>query len=359
MNISKKVFISTMYTLNYGNRLQNYALTRVLSKMGYDVDTITWKPRHGCFKHKIGFFFHMITKNRYANTWWRKYYPLHRYFNNFDKNINIRFRTNIKKAQEKCDYIVVGSDQVWNPSWNFDDHWKSFFFLTEIPNEKKIAYAASIGIDEIPLKYKSFYKEYLSKFRAISVREARGREILYEEFKLNSKIVLDPTLLLTKEEWEQVEKKPRGFEKKLKKNNYILVYSLDENGLNDEKRNYIRRLSQGMEYEVVELFSDEKISKNIGPAEFVYLIHYAGLVITDSFHASVFSFLFGKTFLILKREDEDMWSRLDGFIKKFSLTNRIANLDNYNLELINNYAEGYEILAQERKKSLDYLQSIL
>ena len=114
-----------------------------------------------------------------------------------------------------------------------------------------------------------------------------------------------------------------------------------------------------MEYEVVELFSDEKISKNIGPAEFVYLIHYAGLVITDSFHASVFSFLFGKTFLILKREDEDMWSRLDGFIKKFSLTNRIANLDNYNLELINNYAEGYEILAQERKKSLDYLQSIL
>ena len=249
-----------MYTLNYGNRLQNYALTRVLSKLGYDVSTITWKNKHGCLKHQVGSFFHRITRYRFANTWWRKYYPLFRYFNEFDENINIMYGKNIKYEQEKFDYIVVGSDQVWNPSWNFDSDWKRYFFLTETPDSMKIAYAASIGVDEIPLDYKAFYKESLSKFKHISVRENRASEILREEFNIESQTVLDPTLLLTKEEWSRVEKMPRNFDKTLENNKYILVYSLDELGLNDEKKRFINEIANQKGYTVVNLFSDEKIS---------------------------------------------------------------------------------------------------
>ena len=158
----EKVAIVTIESFNYGNRLQNYALQEVLKSMGYVVRTV-----HRIYEPKT---VKIYVKRMVQNVLQTKAAK----FRKFDKKIE--FSNVVLKRDEypigledRFNYFIVGSDQVWNPHYDFVAG--KCDFLTFARNNQKISYAASFGVNEIPYERKFEFAEYLKNFKAISVRE--------------------------------------------------------------------------------------------------------------------------------------------------------------------------------------------
>jgi tRNA threonylcarbamoyl adenosine modification protein YeaZ len=251
------------------------------------------------------------------------------------------------------DYYVVGSDQVWNPHHG---KLKDLDLLVGIPDSKRISYAASIGIDELPESVKDKAKEEWLKFKAISVREDKGKEIIEELTGRNDvQVNLDPTMLLTSEEWSKLAKRP----KQLKTDKYILNYFLGE--LSEQRKNEIERIAKENDCEIINILDKNGEFYETGPSEFLYLEQNAFLICTDSFHSSVFSILFNRPFIVFNREDinKSMNSRIDTLINTFKLTNRNyegkITADNLN----HDYSEAFKILDSKRMEAKEYLRNAL
>ena len=172
-----------------------------------------------------------------------------------------------------------------------------------------------------------------------------------------AEVLIDPTLMLTAQEWLEVAEEPNGYNLPEK---YILTYFLGNKtfGLQREIGYYANELDA----EVVDLL-DESNQKlySAGPEVFVYLIANAKLVLTDSFHACVFSFLFQKPFLVYERNEinkKNMMSRIDTLLETFDLRRKFRNsgLDNEILEA--NYEKGYRALETEREKVKKYISQL-
>ena len=205
---------------------------------------------------------------------------------------------------EKCkDYssVVVGSDQLWLPVNVVAD----YYTLNWVPdNVNKISLATSFGVSQIPEKYREDYKRFLSRIDNLSVRENTGVKLVKELAKKDATLVCDPTLLLTKQEWMQIQK-----QEPIVKDKYILCYIL---GNNVEHRKFAERLKEKTGYKIVSLnhadeyvkysdiFADET-PYDIGPAEWINLIRNAEYVCTDSFHGTVFSLINNTKFFTFER----------------------------------------------------------
>lgn len=220
----KKVAIVTIESLNYGNRLQNYALQEILKSLSCSVKTLhrvhESKTVTSCAKRMA----QNILQTKAAK------------FRQFDANIDfsdvILGKDDYPNGlAEKFDYFVVGSDQVWNPYYAFAGG--ECDFLTFAKNDQKISYAASFGVSIIPEKKEIEYAEYLKSFKSISVREHQGSIIVKKLSDRDATVVLDPTLLLDEEDWMKVEKKslcrPKG--------KYVFVYALGDKTDRFEKKN--------------------------------------------------------------------------------------------------------------------------
>ena len=129
-------------------------------------------------------------------------------------------REDLIRGEFQGEKIIVGSDQVWNYNCSGND---TTFLLDWCETSKKYSYAASFGVAELPEQQVPFFKEQLSKFRYISVREKTGQDICEKQLGLSAEVVLDPTLLLTKDEWAN------RFCIQAKDKKYILVYSFSKN----------------------------------------------------------------------------------------------------------------------------------
>ena len=226
-------------------------------------------------------------------------------------------------------------------------------FLTFARNNQKISYAASFGVNEIPYERKFEFAEYLKNFKAISVREKQGARIVEELVKRNAAVVLDPTLLLNENEWKQVEKKPVCSPKK----EYVFVYSLGDK--TDRFKDKIKQLKE--KYEIFDVRSVQKNGKElpIGPSEFLYLIRNAEEVLTDSFHATVFSIIFHKKFVTFNRPGLNMNSRIESLAELTGAKNRLTECGDLNCETEINYVNVDRILEEERRKSFDFLKDAL
>lgn len=280
---------------NYGNKLQNLALQQVLRKNKSIVKTIRISNSFYLLSYiKViikTLIFNNIKKN---NNCIRKLA-----FYRFNKNILQNYfdvapinHKRIKKILCNYDYVFYGSDQIWNTEFK---SFNELFLGACAPKEKNIAASASFGTDEIDSEYIELFKKGLHNFKAISVREERGRELVKETAGLNAVVLPDPTLALNAEEWHKYESKIKTPEKYCVKyflgTDFYKDTTIDENGL-----------------KVVSAQPTEPI----GPGEFLYLIHNADEVATDSFHACVFSVIFGVPFRIYKRKDKlsSMFSRI-------------------------------------------------
>ncbi len=341
----KKIGILTINSFNLGNRLQNYALQTMIEKMGYSAETILRTKPCGVIKSIKRNIRSKLIDDRFTR------------FYKFDKNIHwskciVSKDAVTDKLGEKYDGFVVGSDQVWNPTFSFNSELD---YLPMIDSSKKFAYAASFGVSVIPKEYKHMVKNGLSTFDLISVREDAGVNIVKELTGRDATLVIDPTLMLTKEEWRRLSVVPSDLKRD---SHYILTYFLGhEPQKATEEKSKLMRENGWMEYCLLDR-ANPKVCK-AGPCEFLYLIDHAELVLTDSFHGSVFSFLFGKPFYVYAREgkENNMLSRIDTLMKMFSLERKFSGSGLHNDLLEHDYSVGYKALEQERKKAKNYLKS--
>ncbi|WP_304153742.1 polysaccharide pyruvyl transferase family protein [Megamonas hypermegale] len=309
---------------NYGNRLQNYALQEWLHcKLKIDeVNTIWYDPQY-TYVSKFNLF-----------TWktWIKYilnlggvrsylkdcYYLDniRMYNigKFSRKIHTKF--DLKILDKDYDYFIVGSDQVWNPKFWATEEYGQIRFLRFVPKEKRIAYAASIAIPSISKDKEQFFKDSLNEMKAISMREKAGAELVKKLTGRDVPVVVDPTILLSKEEWQKIELVPEWYygEK------YILTYFLGN------PSPIIENLAKKNNWKIFNLMDKSNLDLYASRVEeFVYLIEHAELVATDSFHACVFSILMNTPFLVINRQQKgvaDMTSRLDTLLDLFGYQNR-------------------------------------
>ena len=340
---------------NYGNRLQNYAVQNKLMKICNNSEIITL-DNEGILNLKtkpINYICRLVKAKMMR--WKRKKIVDCRYkcFEKFNNNINFSESVFNFYNKESYDYLMAGSDQIWNPMHN---RLREFDLIEFKTKAVKMSFSASFGINELPEQYKKKTTKALEDFKAISVREEAGKKIVEDlTGRKDIQVLVDPTMLLTAEEWDKVSKKP----KQLKNDKYILNYFLGE--LSEIRKKEIDRIAIENNCEIINILDKNSPFYQTGPSEFLYLEKNAFLICTDSFHSSVFAILYNRPFIVFDREDSlvSMNSRIETLINKFNLKNRkfTGRITEENLK--HDYTEAYEILEKERKKSDDFLRKAL
>lgn len=341
------VEIITIISYNYGNRLQNYALQEYLKKLGVEVCTSRLRPQNYLILRKI--------RNIWLKVRRKSDKELFAYFNTKIQWKKSNGFTN--KDDETINYYIAGSDQIWNPLFKFNSDRE---FLTFTDKEKRIAYAASIGLDELPEEVKERYKRNLSSFRYISVREDAASKIVEELTGTKVPVVIDPTMLLTAEEWKRVT---RYSVLKISQP-YIIKYFL---GIRNPKyEEFIDKYAKEHSYQVIDITKHQECGiTGIGPAEFVYLLMNCEAAFVDSFHGTVFSILFHKPFLSFSRPYEegygDMNSRFDTLLNMFDLKNRYITSPENCVEIDKpiDYCYVDRILQEKRIEAKNFLKTAL
>lgn len=332
---------------NYGNRLQNYALEKVLFDMNVDVKTI-WDKKYAKRTQKAkkiikGVFF----SNKYPSLKRMKN------FEEFSKNFtNIYYHGYNEELNDMFDTFIVGSDQVFTKS-----HLNKVKFLSEAETNKGIAFSPSFGKSYLEDDEKIFFKKLLPRFKKISVREEAGKDIINNLYSdLDVKVLIDPTMLLKSEDWTKIMRRP----KKMKSDKFILNYFLGK--LSDDRNSEIERIARENNCDIINILDKKSPFYNCGPREFLWLEKNAFLICTDSFHSSVFSIIFKRPFIIFNREQNNMInmnSRLETLIKKFDLKDRLFDktIDSKNLNI--DYSGVDEKLEFERKQAMDFLMDAM
>ncbi len=364
--------------VNYGNRLQNYAAQEVLKSFGFEVESIINYPTRPVEK---GLSF---TLNRIKNAFQqspttlfdklskkiieRKQRPIYeackrnkatsfkRFSDKYIKESDFTLTlSNIPtELNQRYDYAVVGSDQIWNPNIR----WGSpLDFLSYVSTSKRIALAPSIGVSSIPEKYQAKYRTYLDEMAFLSVREEKGAEIIRSLSGREAQVLVDPTLVLSTTAWNNIaQAAPNKPSKK-----YLLTYFIGE--VSKNRLNTLKQLAAKNNLELVMLNSLHDTNRFAAdPAEFLDYIRSASLVCTDSFHCIIFSMHFSSPFVVFDREGKSapMSSRIDTLLKKFNFEQRKQNLLEINNQYFDiNFDHVNAIMETERNKVMLYLKNAL
>ena len=266
----------------------------------------------------------------------------------------------LRSAELPYDLILSGSDQIWNPKIFPDGRFDPVFFGT-FSSRRKIAYAPSFGVPHIPEGMEEELRSYLESFSHISVRERQGREIVKEITGKDVPVVLDPTLLLTAEQWSAMAA-PLD-----RSGGYILCYCISKPGA---LAPYIQRLAEETGLPVVQLCGiRQKVHPkaacvlDAGPSEFLGLFQNASYVCTNSFHGTVFSVQFQKPFFTAVAPSElaaPESSRTFSILSRLGLTERIIGTGaTAGLDDTIDWADVDRRLRAARQSSLDYLRAAL
>lgn len=297
-----KVGVITFHSAhNFGASLQTWALQRVLKNHGMEASVINYHPSviddlYNPLKGKYGLEKKIAEfKLRFQNPDSLKRYKKYTGFIRRNFNLLGDFSTyeELKEAKLDLDAYIVGSDQVWN-----SEHIGGFdpaYFLDFVkPGPLKISYAASIGRDFLLPIYHEQIRKSLESFTAISVREKSAKEPVQNLTTKEVDVVLDPTLLLEREEYDAIKTMPNIKEK------YIFVYMMEHN---PEVVAFANKVSNATGLPIVQR-RPNKIFKNeiascytSDPGDFLGLIENAEYVITNSFHGTVFSIIYEKPFV--------------------------------------------------------------
>lgn len=363
-----KIAISTLIGYyNYGNRLQNYALQEILKKMGNDVVTI---KDYSDITGKVSLKEKIVKAFKKGNLFKRLLGKLDGWSKKRNSELEITRENNFKKFtndyinetkfyinqdttdfsfDEKIDCYIIGSDQVWNYLF-----MTSFFYgFVEYSDKPKLSYAASFGVDTIPRNYIADYRKGLDSLDFISVRESRGTELVKNIDDRESTVVLDPTLLLSKNDWKKLIKNNKKYDEK-----YVLTYFLDSP--TKETLKYINDYSSSKGLVIKSLYDIDFPDLWVAdPSEFVNLISQSEAVFTDSFHGSVFSIIFEKYFEVFERNNKGpkMNSRIDTLLKDLGILDRWH--DSTRISQGIKYSEVKYKLCTRREQSLNYLQESL
>ncbi|MBO5422776.1 MAG: polysaccharide pyruvyl transferase family protein [Fibrobacteraceae bacterium] len=357
---------------NYGGILQAYALQTVLERMGHEVKVLNSPivfKKNAYWKYPIRFikkfFFHKPTIVRYESILKESYPIIAKNILLFrEKKIKERVINSFDEIQEKdFDCIVVGSDQIWRPRY-FREGWKSnvidaFLAFSNGWKIKRVAYAASLGVDSCEFSESEIAKgkEFLLHFDAISVREKSGIGLLKDCFGVDAIQNLDPTFLLDRTYYEELA------ENASQSQGDLFCYILDKS---TEKKNFVEFVAKERHFKPFTLtcsldLSSEPIEKRILPSVESWLRGFmdAKFVITDSFHACVFSIIFRKPFVAIANPERGE-SRFLSLLSALHLEdNLIKSIDGYQPKKKYEVSErSVQILNEQRNKSLMYLNKM-
>ena len=362
----KKIAIVTITDyLNIGNRLQNLAVQNILEeRYNCKIESIqNFGRNQGCeYNCSKGYFTKkklrlkiLIMLGRLFSQF-KKYYK----FAKFNKHINISKwyfckDTDYKKLDKSFDYFVVGSDQVWNPAFCLEGFYNNFLMFTD--TNKKITFSPSIGVDDIPKENEEEFKNYINTFDSVFLREKTSVELVKKYKSENVFSSIDPTLFISKDCWEKYEAK-----KEVSKEKYVLTYFLGEIGEIEKYEIYLFAKEKNLK--VVNIDNSKRFStQSMSPDEFLRAVKDAEYIFTDSFHGSVFSFIYRKKFIIYNRKSlVDMNSRIKSLVEVLSIQNLMkSNLKNLNdiddIEI--DYTIGQAEIERQKQNYFNYLDKIL
>lgn len=363
--------ISLPLNANYGGILQAYALQTILRKQGHEVEHLEIRHKRlevPCFPKSIFIYGKRITKILLGK--WRKPFFWEKYVNEVEESICLQntsqFISNFIHIREinsfsdidKNDYdcFIVGSDQVWRPKY-FRPIKHAFLDFAQNWDVKRISYAPSFGVDECEYTDTDLEEcsHLLAKFIIVTVRENSGVEICKRYFGICCNKVIDPTMLLNYTHYESlVSNTPTS-------SGDIMIYVLDTSEAKDNLVCQIAKSVGGKTFSVGSKYSNlnAPIESRIQPPVEKWLAGFrdAKFVITDSFHACVFSIIFNKPFVVIGNKERGM-SRFESLLVDFDLTNRlIADINDFMkideiMRLPNNVGQ---ILTAKRVESIKYL----
>lgn len=384
--------VTYVRTDNYGAELQGYALQRKLNLLGYDaevldidkkdIDATTFRemarkaiirrikanPLKGCAEI-LSIIIRML-KSRYIHT--QEAVKRNRQearesaFREFWKNeithsghikhqvLEEFVKTNGYKA------LIAGSDQIWN--YTRTSCLDPYFLMFAPKGVKKISYAASFSVSKIPDLRKEEYKRLINNIDCISVRENEGEYIVNELTGREAHVVLDPTLLLEKEEWMKVASCRINVNEP-----YLLTYSL-----NNSKSYWkiVNEYAKKHNLKIINLRHDFDDKKNpdyqtdvfdAGPREFLHLLANATLVITNSFHGTIFSINFRVPFICILNRISETNSRVESILKNLDLSNRMMYDDDpdFGKSMRIDFRSARQKLEEDKEKSLKFLKDSL
>ena len=319
---------------NYGNRLQNYALNQLLTSYGA-CSTAEFVPGINGWqtytKMRIKESLHLRSAKLLM---FRLLRPKSEQCLNLTRRYRMRhftdafiphgqYRLSSYKGLETLrrgnyDTIVLGSDQIWNPTWPSLDELKLYLGSFAKNGSTIVSYAASFGISSIEdSEIRKVFAEYLPRIDSISVRERRGEQLVEDLGHVSAKVVLDPTLMLSAKQWQQIT---NSFVPK--DDRYVLTYFLGKPS--EEQQRCIMEYATMHNCRVRRILDPSDPETYVaGPEDFVELFSKAQYVFTDSYHACCFSILFHKQFTVFTRsglsKGENMNSRMETLFDLFQL----------------------------------------
>lgn len=346
------------FLLNYGGIIQNYALQQVLMKLGhapltFEHDTCYSRTRWflRTIKHILrtlsfrNFPVYPIYKGRIGNKNFIKFV-----LKNI-KSVPVTDFTPSLTAQYGIDAYVVGSDQVWRPAFNLGPRLGNMFLDFADENVKKLSYAASFGCKEWEYTEEQELQcgKLAKRFDAISVREASGVDLCKEHFGVDATLVLDPTLLLDKEDYGKVcNDVPR-------KEKHIFVYSLV---VGEEVLTVAKKLSEATKLPIVVKKAGDKVKKEDSIEDWFAEFRDADYVVTDSFHGMVFSIIFNKPFSIVMNPSGGN-DRYLSLLSQLGLMERIVSDELQAVFSDIDWSDVNHRLTELRKASFEFLKTNL
>ena len=369
----KQVCIVTFYnSLNFGSRLQALALSKSIDKLGYEASFLRYfKARKFTLKHP-----HMVyarickrlgkekNKNFFEPIPYQASAARRERMAAFTKE-NYREMTidsdeTWREARKKGLIYVSGSDIIWNPAIGYPSYY--FLDFAYYAKQPCIAYASSVGALELPKKYQKAYRRYLNRFKAIGVRENATIEMLSKVVENRLTKVVDPTLLLTSEEWDAYADKAQYSEPI--EDRYIFCYFV----MHDQTYwDYAKMVQEQTGLQVVVLpmhHLDEEqpftIIKDGTPYEFIDLIRRAEFVLTDSFHTGVFSLQYKKEFYLLRRDRKAEDAKFNELLSRYGLEDRvITDRSRFERKPEIDYEAAHAVLKEDREASKRFLAEAL
>ena len=389
----KKIGILTFVFNNYGTILQTYALCQALKSLldeqSYSVDVINmnmeWSKRlskSNRWKERIKNLISTYGLNAWKPFLERVKWQFERkkiiqksdssligkrdlLFNHLKSKIPYTKLITCDEirngALNSYDILISGSDQVWNVDLteSLDIYFQSFLSADELKNKKRLSYAASFGFQSIPVGRETQYKEYIKNMDSILVREEDAVSIVKSLERSDAKCVLDPTLLFDANEWSKLLP-----QEKIIENDYVLVYSLNSSYRIYEEANRIAQKHNLKKVCLKRNFCPPNLDNSwidlycVSPEQFLHLIKNAKIVITNSFHALVFSINFNTNFFAFLEKTDTVNSRLESILKKLGLESQICYEGSHINQDFNSidFSNANSILKKEREQSLKWLK---
>lgn len=365
----KKIGIVTIWSNNYGSVLQAFALQTIIERLGYQVEII--QHYRDPLKKETQSRIKQILQSspsfliEYAMNYKRNR-MLHQGYADF-KSSRLKISreayyqdSDFTDLASRYDAIVVGSDMLW--SYDFKDNWP-FYFASFAPSEKIVTYAPSFGKNDLSKEEIELCKPMISRIVHLSCREEAGVSFIKEQFGLAAEHVIDPTLLLSGEEWSHL----LGDMPRLVKKDYILTYVF-RGSCQNGREELFEQFNSMKDKQLLFINGQEGEFKNniyngyFSPAEYVNLFRDADFIVTDTFHGLMFSLIFNKPFIVLDKSSFGVSSdRQQSTLKTYGLEDRFVTPDIIVSDELRqlDYTTIEQKINANRKKSINYLKKAL